>query len=395
MKRVLHFKAGPYLPLTETWIYNQIRTLKTYVPVVYGVGTENLDVYPTKRVRSLILESESRALRAVVTQPMPRQFLFNVLFLSFLLRDRPVLTHAHFGPSGYSFLRFKKLFKIPLLTTFYGYDLNQLITQDPRWKERYRKLFDEGELFLVEGSHMKQTLTNIGCPPEKAVVQHLGVDLQKIPFSPRSPGTDGEIRVLVSASFREKKGIPYGIEAFARVHNACPGLNLKMTIIGDSSGTASENAEKEKIFDVVRRYRIQNDVKMLGYQPYSVFLAELFRHHIFLSPSVHASDGDVEGGSPVSIIEASASGIPVLSTTHCDIPEVILNGTSGYLVPERDVEALEEKLMKLAIEPSLWAPMGNAGRRHIEANYHIDTQGVRLEEIYNQATGTHPSRKGT
>lgn len=88
----------------------------------------------------------------------------------------------------------------------------------------------------------------------------------------------------------------------------------------------------------------------MGYQPHSVFLREVERHHIFLSPSVHVSNGDSEGGVPVSLIEASTSGMPILSTNHCDIPEVIVDGQSEYLVPERDVRALTEDRLGLKLE---------------------------------------------
>ena len=123
----------------------------------------------------------------------------------------------------------------------------------------------------------------------------------------------------------------------------------------------------------------------MGYQPFSVFIKELYKHHIFLSPSIQALNGDTEGGVPVSIIEASASGMPILSTTHCDIPEVVINGKSGYLVPETDTNILAEKLEFLISHPHIWPKMGQVGREHIEKNYDVVTQVQKLEEIYDKA----------
>jgi len=100
---------------------------------------------------------------------------------------------------------------------------------------------------------------------------------------------------------------------------------------------------------------------------------------------VHAADGDSEGGTPVSIIEASASGLPILSTTHCDIPEVVLDGESGYLVPERDSDALAERLIHLCKNSHLWQKMGRAGREHVEKNYDVKRQVAKLEEVYEQS----------
>jgi len=382
MKRVVHYKAGPYLPITETWIYGQIKNLKKYQPIVYALKIENLDIYPVREIRSLELQKGLGNVRSFFNKGWNKLFHFYPGFIFPLVKDKPELVHAHFGPSGYSFLPLKQIFRIPLITTFYGYDMSMLPRQDARWKARYRKLFHQGDHFLVEGPYMKKCLVELGCPEEKITVQHLGIDLDKIKFMPREPREDGEIRVLIAGSFREKKGIPYAIEAFRQVKEQ--HKNMQLTIIGDSAGAPREEKEKQKILRVIDKYHLSDCVKMLGYQPYSVFLRELYKHHIFLSPSIHASDGDTEGGAPVSIIEASASGMPVLSTTHCDIPEVVIDGESGFLVPERDVDALAEKLEFLVSNPDLWKQMGQKGRQHIKKEYNIITQVRRLEATYDE-----------
>jgi colanic acid/amylovoran biosynthesis glycosyltransferase len=312
-------------------------------------------------------------------------FKFYPYFAFSVIKDKPDLIHAHFGPSGYNFLTLKRIFKIPLITTFYGYDLSLLPSQNQEWKIKYKELFREGEIFLVEGNHMKKCLIELECPEEKIIVQHLGINLDQIKYMPRKLlSEDEEIGILISASFTEKKAIPYAVEAFGRVRQAHPELKLKLTIVGDSRGIPEEEREKEKIFHTIGKYNLKNCVNLLGYQPYSVFLRELYRHHIFIHPSVHASDGDTEGGVPVSIIEASASGMPILSTTHCDIPEVVIGGESGYLVQERDVDALTAKLEFLVLNPEIWGQMGKKGREHIEKNYDVITQVQKLEEIYDK-----------
>ena len=385
MKTVIHYKAGSYLPITETWIHEQIKNLKKYQTVVYAHDKENMDIFPLGniKIRSLELKKGLRDPFIFFNEGWNKVFNFYPYFAFNLIKDRPKLVHAHFGPSGYNFLKLQKIFKLHLITTFYGYDLSMLPNQYPEWKARYNKLFQEGEKFLLEGSHMKKCLIDLGCPEEKIIVQHLGIDLEKIEFKPRKIGENEAIKILISASFREKKGIPYAVEAFGRVKQAHPKLKLKLTIIGDSRGTPAEEKEKKKILDVIDKYNIKDCVKMFGYQPYSVFLRELYRHHIFLHPSVHAFDGDTEGGAPVSIIEASASGMPVLSTTHCDIPEVVIDGGSGYLVPERNTEALAERLEFLICHPEVWEQMGGKGREHIEKNYNVIAQVGKLEEIYD------------
>ena len=121
---------------------------------------------------------------------------------------------------------------------------------------------------------------------------------------------------------------------------------------------------------------------MLGYQPYSVLLREAYKNHIFLSPSVTAHDGDTEGGAPVILIELSATGMPIVSSFHCDIPEVIPHRKSGLLTKERDVDGLAENLLWYINNPEKWEPMTRFGRAHVERNYSAARQGVALAALY-------------
>lgn len=379
MKTVIFYIAGQYLPITETWIYSQLKTLTEYQPIVYCHGTANLDIYPTENVRPLNCTFFNLVWNKI--------FKFYPLFIFYLLKDKPDLIHAHFGLSGYEFLKLKQMFKIPLITSFYGQDLSMLPVQFPKWKKRYNKLFANGEIFLIEGNHMKKCLMKLGCPEKKIIVQHLGVDLNKIKFSTRKLGTSQAIKILISASFREKKGIPYAVKAVGIVKKGFPKIKIKLTIIGDSTGDKESETEKRKILDIIEKYNLKGITKLLGFQPHKVFLKELYQHHIFLSPSITASTGDTEGGAPVSIIEASASGMPVVSTFHCDIPEIIIDNISGYLVEERNSAKLTEKLLKLIYNTGSWVKMAKAGRNHIEENYNIKKQIIKLETVYDSLRG--------
>jgi colanic acid/amylovoran biosynthesis glycosyltransferase len=123
-------------------------------------------------------------------------------------------------------------------------------------------------------------------------------------------------------------------------------------------------------------------------------MEEARRHHVFLSPSVTASDGDTEGGAPVSLIEMSASGMMVVSTVHGDIPGVIQHGRTGWLAPERDVEALVEHLMWIVAHPGEWRAMQTAGRAHMEAEFDARRQGERLAAIYRELSAARAHRSG-
>jgi colanic acid/amylovoran biosynthesis glycosyltransferase len=112
---------------------------------------------------------------------------------------------------------------------------------------------------------------------------------------------------------------------------------------------------------------------------------------VFLQPSRHLPDGDAEGGAPVAMIEMSASGMPVVASIHCDIPEVILDRRSGRLFPEGDVDAMAEAMLAVADEPARWPALGAEGRAHVEREYDATKQAPRLETIYDELVGA-PAR---
>jgi colanic acid/amylovoran biosynthesis glycosyltransferase len=211
MRNVIHYKADSYLPIVETWIYELVKNQKRYSPIVYSLTTENLDIFPTQVIRSLELRKGLGSFASFFNKGWNMLFNFYPGFILPMLKDKPSLIHAHFGPSGYNFLFYKRLFRLPMITNFYGYDMSQLPLQNKEWRKRYIKLFNRGNCFLVQGYSMKKSLMELGCPEEKIIIQHIGIDLEKIKFTPRIPGSDGLIKILIASRFREKKGIPYSV----------------------------------------------------------------------------------------------------------------------------------------------------------------------------------------
>ena len=159
--------------------------------------------------------------------------------------------------------------------------------------------------------------------------------------------------------FVEKKGFEVGIRAFAQIRHEFPKARLR--IVGD--GPLRPDIER-----LVRKHELDEYVLILGALPYDAYAEEAVRAHIFLAPSVTAANGDSEGGAPTVLLEMQARGLPILSSRHADIPEVVVDNVSGYLAPERDVEALSEKLVQLLAHPEQWDEMGQAGRAHMESS---------------------------
>src|SRR5262249_2293478 len=215
--------------------------------------------------------------------------------------------------------------------------------------------------------------------PAKIEVFRLGIDLTRIPFVPRKNPVTATKRFLIAGSFREKKGIPYALEALGLVQRSYP--DLAITVIGDSGGSIRDNREKQKIMEIVERQGLREKTRFLGYQPYDVLIREFYQHDVFVSPSVTSSDGDTEGGAPVTVIEAAASGMPVASTTHCDIPFVLSEANSPYLAPERDAEALHRAIVAL-LDREDWEMLATANRKMLESELDVEKQASQLAGIY-------------
>src|SRR5262249_27000068 len=148
----------------------------------------------------------------------------------------------------------------------------------------------------------------------------LGIDVSKIQYRPRSIQKGTILRFLIAATFREKKGVTYALEALSQYREINDGFEV--SIIGGA--TAEHELEEEKrILQTLDRTGLRSKVRFLGWLTHEQMLQEAYRHHVFLSPSVTSNDGDCEGGAPVAIIEMAASGMPIISTKHCDIPYVL------------------------------------------------------------------------
>ena len=378
MTTVIH-SLEAWLAQTETWIYNQVRYLPDDIANhVVCDRTLNLDQFPAPRLHSLCDASSLRYLwdKGLVKMRLRRHSGF---LLGRIREGRADVVHSHFGNWAWRNLRTCEMGSARHVATFYGHDASVLPATHPKWRKRYQELFARIDRVLCEGPHMAGCVVGLGCPPEKVSVHHLGVALDQIPFRPREWVGTGPLKVLIAASFREKKGIPYALEAMGRLRSQVP---FEITIIGDANTTPASQAEKARILATLERSGLATGTRLLGYQTHRAVFEQAYRHHIFLSPSVTASDGDTEGGAPVALIEMAATGMPVVSSRHCDIPEVVRDGETGLLAEERDVDGLVQCLDRLLSNPGTWRDMAEAARTHLEREFDARRQAEKLAEIY-------------
>ncbi len=295
-------------------------------------------------------------------------------------RDGISLVHAHFGRAGYYALPIVEQLDVPLITSFYGYDISEYPARYPIWREHYLELFKARGCILCLGARMRQNLLDLGCPPDKLRIHHLGVDVQQLHYQPRHWSPDEPLRVLFASDFRERKGIPYALEALGAFQHE---VKLEITIIGEAPDHPDGAREQKKIMQTLAAQNLLPITRLMGRQPYSVMLEEAYQHHIFMAPSVTASDGDMEG-TPMALVDMAATGMPIISTTHSDIPEIIRHGETGFLAEERDSAGLLEYLRWYAGHPDQWERITLAGRQHVETEFDRGKQNERLRAIYRQ-----------
>jgi colanic acid/amylovoran biosynthesis glycosyltransferase len=259
--------------------------------------------------------------------------------------------------------------KAKLVTTFHGNDLSAYIQKNPK---AYTRLFANGDLFLPISEQTKQKLQMLGCDPKKTAIHRMGVRMERFEYTPREIIKGEPTTILTIGRLVEKKGHEYAIRAFAKV--AATRKGIRYLIVGDGP-------QRSLLETLAAELGVKDRIEFLG-EINQDEAAELYRKsHIFLLPSVTAADGDQEG-VPVVLMEAQATGLPVISTKHAGIPEVVEDGKTGYLVEEKDIDALAEKLEYLLEHPEQWPKMGEAGRKLVEEKYDSKKLNKELAGIY-------------
>ncbi|NMG07575.1 glycosyltransferase [Brasilonema sp. UFV-L1] len=346
---------APTRPKNELW-----RWLK-------GLGLLLLNFYKNPSV-CLQLLNTSR----YVSQAKSLKMLYRAI--PFLDKKSYDIIHCQFSTLGVFGVWFRQLGLIEgkLISTFRGSDISKFL---PKWGEGvYQELFEETDFFLANCEFFKNKAVALGCDPNKIHVHGSGIDCSKFAFKERHFPMDGKVRIATTGRLVEKKGIEYVIQAIAKVAHTYP--NIEYNIIGD--GPLKDSFQK-----LITKLNLGHIVKLLGWKQQKEIVEILDTCHIFIAPSVTGADGNQD--APVNTLkEAMAMGLPVISTLHGGIPELVEDGVSGFLVEERNADAIALKLTYLISHPEVWEKMGQAGRVRVEEKYDMSKLNDELVAIYQQ-----------
>jgi glycosyltransferase involved in cell wall biosynthesis len=262
--------------------------------------------------------------------------------------------------------------RLPLIVHFHGFDAHSRVLLD-RYGDRYPALLEQAAAVVVVSYPMHEALIDLGAPAEKVHRIPYGIDPNR--FGGAAPERSDPVFVAVGR-FVEKKAPQLTIAAFASVWRERPEARLRM--IGDGDLFAACK-------DLARGLGVAEAVDFLGPQPSDVVAHEMRLARAFVQHSLVAADGDSEG-MPVAILEASMTALPVVSTRHAGIPEVVVEGETGFLGDEHDVAAMAGHMRRLVDDAGLAAALGRAGRRRAERHFTEDLMIDRLWHVIEAAS---------
>jgi glycosyltransferase involved in cell wall biosynthesis len=293
-------------------------------------------------------------------------------------QHNPSLIHAHFSVDGLYALTLANKLDVPLVTTLHGFDVTTSRSAMARSGRpalvRYAYLQDRlkqrGAHFICVSRFIREAALRAGFPEDRLSLHYIGIDTAQ--FQP-APATYPPKLVHV-ARLVEKKGTRYLLEAAAILK--ARHRDFELHIVGD--GPLRSELEHQ-----AQSLGIDRHVRFHGFKPHAEVRRLLQGASALILPSVTAQNGDAEGLGIV-LLEASATGVPVVATRHGGIPEAISEGHSGLLVPERDSDALAEAVDMLLTDSAKQMQMGESARRFVCEQFDIHKQSIQLETLYRQ-----------
>ncbi|TKI05777.1 glycosyltransferase [Martelella alba] len=288
---------------------------------------------------------------------------------------------VHFGINGIIARQLRRagLFEGKIATIFHGNEISEYSLIN-KHKADYEKLFSDTELILPISYNWRNKLISLGCAIQKIIVLRMGIDLESFNFNEmivKKINEDSPIKLLTVARFVEKKGIYYAICACKKLKEQ--NFKFHYKIVGSGPLLASL---KEKIYSL----ELQNNIEIVGFKNQTEVKELMNESNFLLLPSITAMNGDQEG-IPVVLMEAMAMGLPVISTYHSGIPELIENEKSGFLVPEKEASAISHILIDHAYDKKTLREITKLARIKIEEEFDQQKVNTYLANLLESKIG--------
>lgn len=339
------------LSYSETFIRQRVEKLPAETTLVFDWPPWRAE--GSRWERTLAGRTYYRALSRL--RPGAYRRRLDAAYADIFKRERAEAVLAEYGPTGVAVMGACRRLRLPLFVCFHGFDVGRRDILR-RFGPQYPELFRQATGIFAVSRVMRDRLVEMGAPAGRTHHAPVGADCEL--FADSDPASSPPL-VVAAGRFVDKKAPHLTLEAFARALRECPEARLRM--IG-------EGPLLKRCRELAARLSVAHAVTFTGSLPHGAVAEEMRRARLFAQHSVRAESGDSEG-TPVSIQEASAAGLPVISTRHAGIPEVVIEGVTGLLVDEGDVEGMAREMLRLLRDPAFAAALGDAGRRHAREHF--------------------------
>lgn len=370
-----------------TFIYRQLCGVRKEfnTSVLCSRISENLEIFPHDKLyfypQDKFAVNLSRLKEIILNRPelsylnIPHLFFYKKKqYEKFISGKESKLIHAHFGPSGIEVLPIAQKLNLPLLTSFHGYDASSLLKYS-MYIKNLKKLFNYSHV-ITPSEYMLNSFHKLGLYSKNEHIIHYGIPINIFAYKERQPINQKvikkeEIIFLQVSNFVEKKGHKYTVITFSNFLKTYPDSRLIL---------AGDGPLRKSIMSLVNDLGIGDKVVFSGlvYQEKVIdlmYLADVFLHH-----SITSDDGNMEG-IPNVIMEAMATGLPIISTRHAAIPELVNHGLNGFLVEEKNIKDYEMAMKKVL---SCNNDLGINGRKKIENDFNLDKINEKLISVYKK-----------
>ena len=361
-------------------VYRQVTGLRRFDTFVLTAQRQSAERYPFEPVEVVSRPSQPLLRRFWLkyvkrTPKIVYRGMYDTL-VRILDRRRAEMLHIYFGHSGVDLLPFIERWPRPCVVSFHGMDVMHRDDQ-PGYLDRLRELVQVLPLVLVRSESLGRRLVALGCPPERLRLNRTGIPLESFPAIERVFPREGAWRLVQACRLIEKKGLPTSLRAFALFAREHPRARFVI------AGSGAMRGELERLADELG---VRERVDFAGFLGQENLRRLYAGAHLFLHPSQLTEAGDQEG-VPNSMLEAMATGLPVVATRHGGIPEAVRHGENGLLVAERNHQALADALFALAGDPDRWAALGREASASVRREFELGRQIERLEGFYLEALG--------